>query len=124
MKIRTPVLLIITLGVLGIVTALVIVIETGKDVSGFVANAGILLTSVAGFIVLMRNQRSQSTEISTVKRNTNGTLTALMAEIARKEAIIESKQLKLDKAVSMLASDKYDDVMEQTLTRAEINKLK
>jgi len=79
-----------------IIASVVVLIETGHDATGFVTLIGILLTTVAGFIGTLQALTKQAADISTVKTNTNGTLSALKKQLDDNTAKLQAAVAQLD----------------------------
>jgi hypothetical protein len=106
---KTGMAIVVVAGFIGLVAGLTLVILTGHDATGYVTQVGLLLTTIAGFVSLLVGLRKQAEEIRIVKRNTNGNLSALQAEV-------KSQSLKLEKALSLLPAEAHGTVMEETVT--------
>lgn len=113
MKITTGLIITLVVGFLGLVAGLVIIIVTGHDAALYGTNIGILVTAVTGFAFLFRNQAQQGDAINVIGKNTNGTLTALRAENAAKDAQLKS-------ALALLPPDHAQSVLDQTISKDEV----
>lgn len=113
MKLTNGLAVILTVAFLALVGGVVVITLTGKDAVGFVGLIGTLLTSIAGFIVLLSNQHAQNGEIATVKGQTNGTLTKLLA-------LNSSKDMQLKAALAYLTPDQAQEVLGTTLSKDQV----
>jgi hypothetical protein len=102
MKNAVAISLVFVFAVLGVLGGLVAVILTGHDATQYSTMTGLLLTTIAGFIAVIRAQtrqgeriEHQSTEIAKVKKQTNGTLSALLEENASLRAKVQASLVKL-----------------------------
>lgn len=112
MKITTGLVTVFAIAFLGMVAGFTVIIITGHDGALYVTNLGILLTAVAGFVVTLRGQQKTQEDVETVKSNTNGTLSAVMAKL-------DSTQAKLTQALAVLPPDHAEDVLSTTITKPE-----
>lgn len=115
--IGTGIVVVLTVGFVSIVGGMVILIITDHDPTGYVLSIGTLLTSIGGFWQLLRVQKRQSREIDLVKRQTNGNW-------HRMEQSKASTEVKLMAALSALPPHKAQEILENTLTRSELDQLR
>lgn len=98
---------LIILAFIVLVASIVVLILTGHDATGFVTLIGILLTTVAGFVGTLNALTKQSAEISTVKSNTNGTLSKLQGQL-------DDNAAKLSAALAHLTPEAAQNVLATT----------
>lgn len=116
MKITASIAWTVAVALICIIGCMTVIVVSGHDVTIFVVAIGILLTSATGFITVFQNQKRQGEVIETVKRQTNGTLTKLLAEKA-------SAEMKLRAALARVPQDEAEDILSHTLTRDELHRL-
>lgn len=113
MKVTPWILALLIFGFLVVIGLVALVMLTGHDALSFVYDIGSLLTAIAAFTALFNNQRKQSEDIRTVKSNTNGTLSALLAKV-------ESLTQKLNIALAKLPPEDATEVIEHTVSKADM----
>lgn len=123
MKITTGLITVLVVAFLVLVIIIGLLIYTGHDAGAFVAQIGVLLTAVAGFVTLLISQNKQgekidqqSADLGIVKTNTNGTLTAYKTQL-------DSTMAKLNQALARLDPEHAQDVLSSTITREEADRL-
>jgi hypothetical protein len=109
MKFTTGLITVLVLGFLVLTGLVTIVVLTGHDAVLYVGTIGTLLTSLAGFVFILRGQKTTQDDVNTIKTNTNGTLSAAMQKI-------DETQAKLDRALALIPPQ-HADVVDQTLTK-------
>jgi uncharacterized membrane protein len=115
---------IFVFGILGVIGGLLAVILTGHDPYNYATLVGLLLTTIAGFVAVVRSQARQSEriehqsgEIAKVKKQTNGTLSALLEENASLRAKVQASLVKLP-------AKQAQEVLDTTINHAELRKLR
>jgi uncharacterized SAM-binding protein YcdF (DUF218 family) len=121
MKITTGLIAIVIMAFIILCLVIGALMWLGKDAASYVALVGSLLGSAISAIVLLYGMHQQNTviaaqgsDITTVKTNTNGTLSALRAENAAQAA-------QLQVALAKLAPSDAQTVLDSTLTRAQVS---
>lgn len=114
MKITTGIIVSFVIAFIVLVAAMVTLAIFGFNVGDFVAQIGLLLTAIGGFITILLGMQKQSQSIETIKGNTNGTLTKIQGNY-------ESAMVKLNAALAKLPQADAQQVLDTTVTRSDVN---
>lgn len=90
-----------------------IVVITGHDLTPFSIAFGSIITSAAGFLAILPVLRRQGQQLDMVKRQTNGTLSKLLAD--KKES-----DVRLALALSLMNEGQAKEVLDHTMGREEL----
>lgn len=116
MKITTGIIVSFVIAFVVLVAAMVTLAIFGFNVGDFVAQIGLLLTAIGGFITILLGMQKQNSSIETIKGNTNGTLTKIQDNY-------ESAMVKLNAALALLPHDAAQNVLDVTVSKDEANSL-